>query len=268
MSDESHDAAGVGRPVRSAFLHRPDPPTDGVVRTELSARLDEGLDRSATLVCAPAGFGKSVLVSQWSRETGRRACWLTIDPTIDHPQWFLMHFVAAVRSVFPDALEVTSQMASAATLPAEAAVITELSNELDELPEPLIVVLDDYHHVTKPAVHRLISELVTYPSPMLRLVIVTREEPPLPIGTLRGKGDSASCEVPSWRSRPTSSGASWSTSFATRSVRNRLKLSTAPPKDGPLAPGLRRRLSVSAVVTRWWARASSMRRRRSSSWPR
>jgi len=193
VSAESGDTVTSGLPVRAAFVHRPDPPADALIRTELNERLDQGLDRWATVVCAPAGFGKSVLVSQWSRNIRRRTCWMSIDPAIDNPRWFLTHFVAAVRNVFPDALELTSQMASAPLLPTEDVLITELSNELDELPDQLVVVLDDYHQARSAFVHHLVSELITHPSPMLRLVIISREKPPLPTGTLRAQGHL--CEV-------------------------------------------------------------------------
>ncbi len=85
----------------------------GLVRSKPQTVLDGGLDLPATLVCAPAGFGKSVLVSQWCEHIEWPSAWLSLDPAIDHPRWFLMHLIAAVRRVFPDALEVSSQMVSA-----------------------------------------------------------------------------------------------------------------------------------------------------------
>ena len=177
-----------GSPVREAFLHRPAPPAGGLHRAGLLATLDSGIDLPAALVCAPAGFGKSVLVSQWCEHIEQPNMWLSLDPAIDHPRWFLMHLIAAVRRVFPDALEITSQMAAAEPLPADDALIAELSNELDELDERVVVVLDDYHRVIEPRVHRFVTDLMRHPPAMVHLVIVTREEPPLPIATLRAQG--------------------------------------------------------------------------------
>ena len=174
--------------VRAAFLHRPAPPPGGLVRSRLHAALDGGIELPASLVCAPAGFGKSVLVSQWCEHIERPSAWLSLDPTIDHPRWFLIHLIAAVRQVFPDALEVTSQMASADLMPAHEALMAELSNELDELDEPIVIVLDDYHRINEPRVHRFVADLLRHPPLAVHLVIVSREEPPLPIGTLRAQG--------------------------------------------------------------------------------
>ena len=174
--------------VRAAFLHRPAPPPGGLVRSRLHAVLDGGIELPASLVCAPAGFGKSVLVSQWCEHIERPSAWLSLDPAIDHPRWFLMHLVAAVRRVFPDALEVTSQMASADLMPAHETLMAELSNELDELDEPIVIVLDDYHRIIEPRVHRFVADLLRHPPLAVHLVIVSREEPPLPIGTLRAQG--------------------------------------------------------------------------------
>ena len=186
-----HRAVGDVRPrlpVRTSYLHRPTPPTGGLVRSRLHDVLDRGIELPASLVCAPAGFGKSVVVSQWCEHVEGPVAWFSLDPAVDHPRWFLMHLIAAVRRVFPDALDVASQMVSADHLPSEEAVIAELSNELDELPERLIVVFDDYQHVTEPRTHRLVADLIRRPSPPVHLVIISREEPALPIGTLRAHG--------------------------------------------------------------------------------
>ncbi|MGI9646471.1 MAG: hypothetical protein ACR2O6_14290, partial [Ilumatobacteraceae bacterium] len=178
-------------PVRSTFLHRPRPPDDAVVRGRLLATLDHGLDLPATLVCAPAGFGKSIIVSQWAETIDRPVAWLSLHAAIGDPRWFLMHLSEAVRRIAPGALDVVSQMTAAPELPAIHAVITELSNELDELAKPIVVVLDDYHHVTSPEVHEVVSELIRHPAESVHFVIISRHEPALPIGALRLRGQLA-----------------------------------------------------------------------------
>ena len=178
----------VSRTVRAAFLHRPAPPLGGLARPQLITVLDDGITLPATLVCAPAGFGKSALVSQWCENTDVPSAWLSLGPAIDHPRWFLMHLIAAVRQVFPDALDVTSKMASAELMPPDEAMIAELSNELDELDEPIVIVLDDYHRIDDPRVQNFVADLLRHPPLAVHLVIVSREEPSLPIGTLRARG--------------------------------------------------------------------------------
>lgn len=143
------------------------------------------MDQPVTLVCAPAGFGKSTLVSQWCAGLDSKVAWLSLDPVIDNPQWFLLYLVTAVRQVLPDSLQTVSQMAAAGQMPTEQAVVVELSNELEELPEPLVIVLDDYHALTSEGSHRIIGELLKHPPASVQFVIVARYEPPLPIASLR-----------------------------------------------------------------------------------
>ncbi|MFW2336321.1 MAG: hypothetical protein ACN4IE_21200, partial [Ilumatobacter sp.] len=188
---ERTDPPPPGLPIRATFLHRPRPPGDAVVRPRLLATLDRGLDLSATLVCAPAGFGKSIIVSQWAEAIDRPVAWLSLHAAIGDPRWFVMHLSEAVRRIAPGALDVVSQMTAAPELPAIHAVITELSNELDELAKPIVVVLDDYHHVTSPEVHEVVSELILHPAESVHFVIISRHEPALPIGAVRLRGQLA-----------------------------------------------------------------------------
>jgi len=185
------DPEPAGLPVRTAFLHRPRPPDDAVVRPRLLTTLDRGLELSTTLVCAPAGFGKSIIVSQWAETIDRPVAWLALDATIDDPRWFVTYLSEAVRQVMPGALDVVTQMTRAPELPDVRAVVTELSNELDELPQPVVVVLDDYHRVASPAVQELVSELIRHPSESVHFVIISRQEPSLPVGALRVRGQIA-----------------------------------------------------------------------------
>ena len=122
------------------------------------------------------------------RDARPSCAWLSLDAQIDDPRWFVVHLAAAVRSVCPDALGVTSQMARAARLPDQHILVTTLSNELDELAEPVVIVLDDYQKITSPEVHSLMSELLRHPSESAHFVIIGRHDPPLPTGLLRARG--------------------------------------------------------------------------------
>jgi LuxR family maltose regulon positive regulatory protein len=174
--------------VRTALLHRPPPPEGALERSELLAALDAGLDCAATMVVAPAGYGKSVLVSQWSQRLDQDVAWISLDAPVDDLHGFLRHLVAAVRLLAPDSLTSTALLADGGVLPADQVVITTLSNELDELDQPLVVVFDDYHVIGASAVHQLLSELLTHPPESVHFVIVTRRDPPLPVGSLRARG--------------------------------------------------------------------------------
>lgn len=182
------DPAPAGLPVRAALLHRPRPPVDAVGRGRLLATLDRGLGLPVSLVCAPAGFGKSIIVSQWVETIDRPDAWVTLDSAIDDPRWFLMHLAEAIRRVVPGALDVVSQMVQAPTLPELSVVITELSNELSDVPHPIVVVLDDYHLITSPSVHEVVSALIEHHDGAVHFVIVSRQEPPLRLRALRVRG--------------------------------------------------------------------------------
>ena len=162
-----------------------------MARPRLHATLDRGLPLPATLVCAPAGFGKSIGVSQWAETIDRPVAWLTLDSTIDEPRWFLTHLIESIRRLAPGALRLVSQMVQAPALPDLAAVITALSNELSELPQSIVVVLDDYHLVTSSSVHEVVSELTGHPNESAHFVIVSRHEPPLRLRALRVRGQLA-----------------------------------------------------------------------------
>lgn len=141
-----------------------------------------------TLVSAPAGFGKSNLVSQWCDMQDRPCVWLSMDPSIDELRWFLVNLTAATAAVCPGSLQTTSQMTRSGELPAERVLLAELANELEELDQRIVIVLDDYHLISSRAVHTLMSELLRHPPAMVHFVIITRQDPPLPLAALRAKG--------------------------------------------------------------------------------
>ena len=179
----------VTLPVRAALLHRPAPPKSAVFRERLNSVLEQGLRYPVSLACAPAGFGKTVLISQFCDRAHRPAAWLSLDSSVNELRRFLLHLTAAVRGAAPGTLVNTSAMASTAgELPSHQSLVAALSNDLDGLPEPIIIVLDDYHHITTPSIHQVLSDLIRHPSPSVHLMIITREEPPLSIGRLRAQG--------------------------------------------------------------------------------
>src|SRR4051794_28746363 len=88
-------------PVLTTKLHVPAPPPNAVMRERLVERLNEGLQRNLTLVSAPAGFGKTTLVSAWAAACQRQVAWLSLDERDNDPVCFLMHLVAAVQTIAP-----------------------------------------------------------------------------------------------------------------------------------------------------------------------
>ena len=193
-------------------LHRPSATADQVDRPRLKERLDSSLDRPLILVAAPAGFGKSTLLSAWLEglTTGRGgvtpplpAAWLSLDESDNDLSVFLVYFLAAMQSIFPDALSETTALVSGLNFPPVPVIANSLSNELDGLERDFVLVLDDYHTIREQSIHELLSMLLQHPPKGMRLVITTREDPPLPLGALRARNRVAEIRGHDLRFSPT-----------------------------------------------------------------
>jgi ATP/maltotriose-dependent transcriptional regulator MalT/ActR/RegA family two-component response regulator len=186
---ESVEGAARSPFILQTKLHRPTLPTDLVVRTAVLERLDAGRDLPLTLVSAPAGYGKSLLIASWLARGDRTGAWLALDEEDSDVTQFVAYLVAAVRRAFPDACEQTLRSATAPVPPAVSTLAATLSNELDALEAPMVLVLDDYHHVDSASpVNELVQELLMRPPGRLQLVLITRRDPPIPLALLRARG--------------------------------------------------------------------------------
>ena len=158
-----------------------------VDRSRLLDRLDQ--ERfPLTLVSAPAGFGKSVLVSQLITRVADASVWISLDDRDNDLAVFLAHFVEGIHGVMPNALAGLSGAGDIAESRAPATVARTLLNDLSELDQPLVIVFDDYHVISSDAVHHVLTWLLEHPSGQLRLVLTTRRDPPLPLALMRGRG--------------------------------------------------------------------------------
>lgn len=169
-------------------LYRPPIPADHVNRTRLKARLEKNLDRPVALVTAPAGYGKSTLVSYWLEDSARPSVWLSLDEADNDLHLFLLYVVAAVHSIYPEALNETADLIDAPTLPPTPTLLVTFLNELDRIPSPFIVVLDDIHRIQNQLIYEFLNGLLQHPPRSMQLVLVGRRDPLLPIATMRAKG--------------------------------------------------------------------------------
>lgn len=178
--------ASPPHPIVSTKLRRPASAADHVDRDRLMERMGGALDVSLTLVSAPAGYGKSVLVSQWVERLDRPVAWLSLDEHDSDLRVFLTHFLAAIEKVSPGAGAVTNSLLSAAELPPVALLAGNLIRDLDALDEPCPIVLDDYHRIHRESpVHECIRTLLEHAPAALHLVLVSRRDPPLPLPRFR-----------------------------------------------------------------------------------
>ncbi len=164
-----------------------------VSRPRLIERLSEGLHRRLTLISAPAGFGKTTLVSTWVaglQISDRRVAWLSLDTGDSNPTAFLTYFVAALRTIAPNIGEGVLDLLQSPSSPQPPieSVLTTLFNEIAALPHNFLLVLDDYHVIDSTAVDQALTFLVEHMPPQVRLVITTREDPQIPLARLRSRG--------------------------------------------------------------------------------
>ncbi|UCC88540.1 MAG: hypothetical protein JSV81_04315, partial [Anaerolineales bacterium] len=175
-------------PLLATKLYTPRIPSEFASRSRLTERLSQGLTRDLTLVCAPAGFGKTVLVSEWLSGLERSSSWLSLDQGDDDMVSFLTYLLAALQRIDPDLGRTTQTLLKASPLPTVEVLLTPLINQITALDTPFVLVLDDYHVITLPIVHEAMSFLLDHMPPQAHLAIATRQDPPLPLGRLRAQG--------------------------------------------------------------------------------
>jgi LuxR family maltose regulon positive regulatory protein len=171
-------------------LRVPAPRPGLVPRAELLARLVADREKGLTLVCAPAGWGKSTLLSEWStspQET-RQFAWLSLDPGDHDPVRFWSYVIGALRSVRPGFGGTPLGALRSAGPDLVDVVVAPLINELAALPEALVLVLDDYHLVRSESIHASVAFLLRHRPATLHLAIASRTDPPLRVGALRAAG--------------------------------------------------------------------------------
>jgi len=166
-------------PLLRTKFYRPSLPSDLVARPRLIDEINRGLNRPLTLVTAPAGYGKTILVSSWLNTCERPSAWLSLDETTNDLGVFLAYFVAAIQTVFPGALKRTQTLLAAVSLPPLDALAGSLINELDGLDRDFVMVLEDYHAIHKQDIHELLTALLQPPTKHMHLVLITRKDPPL-----------------------------------------------------------------------------------------
>ena len=168
-------------------LHRPAALPRLVLRTPLIRRLNDGLasGRALTLVSAPAGFGKTACISQWLDTLDIPVAWLSLDPSDDDPGRFFHYLIAALQTIDPNlASEIEAVLRSGQLPPADVISIT-LINDLLQLKRRCLLVLDDFHVLQDRSILQVMEKLVTNLPAQLHLVLLTREDPSLPLARLR-----------------------------------------------------------------------------------
>jgi LuxR family maltose regulon positive regulatory protein len=147
----------------------------------------DSFTRKLTLISAPAGYGKTTLASQWLGEAGLPSAWLSLEAGENDASRFLTYLLAAVQRLSPQLGASMRGMLMAPQRPPTEILLTPLINELAALEEAMLIVLDDYHVIHGQPVHEILNFLVDHLPPNVHLVILSREDPPLPLHRLNAR---------------------------------------------------------------------------------
>ena len=177
------NTASWARPLIATKLRPPVPVAGQRERPRLSAILGGALsdDVRLTLASAPPGYGKTVAVASWLESAAVPSAWLSLDPADNDPVRFLRYLLGSLERVRPGIAETVGPAALAGGVDAGEWLIAALSRTDD----PFALVLDDYHVITAEPVHEIVRLLVAHGPPFMHLVILAREDPPLPLSRMR-----------------------------------------------------------------------------------
>ncbi|HSM70133.1 MAG TPA: LuxR C-terminal-related transcriptional regulator [Anaerolineales bacterium] len=173
-------------------FHTPIWRSEGILRSRLLDQLQMGLSeqRKLTLVAAPAGYGKTTLITSWLNSLPEQTqhIWLSLEKSDSDPARFLSYLITAWSRVSDFEIDNFLELLSEPQLPPFQNILDEVINVLARREEPAILVLDDYHIITNPLIHEILEYFLEHQPHQAHLVITTRSDPPFPLARLRARG--------------------------------------------------------------------------------
>ena len=160
---------------------------DLVPRPHLFQKLEACLEHPLTLLAAPAGFGKTVLLSAWARQQQRSVAWVSLDSSDTDPVQFWTYVFAALDALHPGIDATPLSLLQSAQPPPIETVLAALINALGVLQQHIVLILDDYHIIEELSIHRAMTFLLEHLPPQVHLVLASRVDPPLPLSRLRAR---------------------------------------------------------------------------------
>ncbi len=178
-----------GEPLLRTKLFIPPVRSERVARSGLIARLNQNRGKALILVSAPAGFGKTTLLAEWSAQAGWPVAWLSLGPEDNDPARFLRYVIAALDTALAGeqgspCITSRAMLRSIQPLPLQA-ILVSFINELANVPQPFSLVLDDYQFITSSAVDQALSFILERIPPQAHLVVASRADPSFPLHRLR-----------------------------------------------------------------------------------
>jgi LuxR family maltose regulon positive regulatory protein len=166
-------------PVRPELVSRP----------YLIGKLNGGLNRKLTLLSAPAGFGKTTLLSEWIATTDRLVTWVSLDESDDDPTQFWIYVISALQSTGDDLGQAALEMLNTSQPPPMEILLASLINEIDHTTQSFVLVLDDFHVINQQGIHDALTFFIENLPKQVHLILSTRADPPWPMARLRARGE-------------------------------------------------------------------------------
>lgn len=178
--------------VLTTKLYPPPPRPYLVARSRLIERMNAGLQnsRQLLLISATAGFGKTTLASEWITESHleRSTAWISLDEEDNDPSRFLQYLIAALRQINPNLGENILPVLQSHQPAPLTELVAQLINQIAACEQMVLLMLDDYHLITSEAVHQIVQYMIERQPNQMHTVILTREDPPLPLPRMRVRG--------------------------------------------------------------------------------
>jgi LuxR family maltose regulon positive regulatory protein len=187
VSERQRISATNSDTLLQARLHIPGAQPSHTSRPRLLALLDGARHARLTLVAAPAGSGKTTLAGAWARQYAEQAAWLELEPADNNPARFWSYVLHALHQRRPAIVAPLLTAFRSPQPPPLEATLAELLNGLAASDDDLLLILDDYHVIETPAIHRDLTWLIDHLPPRVHLVLVSRADPPLPLGRWRAR---------------------------------------------------------------------------------
>jgi len=167
----------------------PRPRPDHISRTRLLRQLEAGLTKKLVLVSAPPGYGKTTLLASFAHEATLPLVWYQLDPADNDPTAFLHYLIEGLRYTFPNLSQSTLNLLDDREVQIERVLMVFLNEVTASLEKDFLIILEDYHWINNPEVHRILDFLLEHQPPQMHFLISTRVQPPLSLARLRACGD-------------------------------------------------------------------------------
>lgn len=168
-------------------LHIPVPGKNLVHRTALFSKLNEGLVRKLILVSAPAGFGKTTVVSDWINQNGIKTTWFSIDENDNDFVGFFDYIISGLQINHENIGKGALELLKSPNTPGKESIIQLLVNDIVSCGSEIVLIIDDFHLISNSEIIQAISYLLEYMPGNMHLILLSRSDPGIPVARLRSQ---------------------------------------------------------------------------------